>query len=304
MDGAIDAVEQATLAYHRGEVRDGTLTDKTAAADPNILQITLAAHDTVVSGFQLFAEIYDGPAVPNARFVTLLDPTTRALLAIVDYWSLSPVRVGASGGVAARYLAPAGARVVGVLGSAGQARGQLWAICRGTPSIERAQVFSPTRANREAFAQETADFLGIDVVAVDAAEQAVRDADVLAIANNARGPVLEWGWVKPGALLVSISGGRLPAEVVSGARAVMTTWDQLATREPYAAAIKAGTYSRDHAVGDLASVILQQVQPRQRPEDIVSFELGRMSYWAVATAHWAYQWAVTQGTGTKFDLSS
>ena len=84
---------------------------------------------------------------------------------------------------------------------------------------------------------------------------------------------------------------------------MMTAWDQLATREPYAAAIKAGGYSREQVVGDLGSVILGQVVARRTPEEIVSFELGRMNYWAVAVAHWAYEWAVREGVGTGFDLS-
>src|SRR6266480_2876756 len=94
MDGAIDAMEQATLAYYRGEVRDARIRDETTANEPNIVQLSFAAHDSVVTGLQMFAELDDGPEEPNGRFIVLLHRMNRGLIGIVDYHSISPLRVG------------------------------------------------------------------------------------------------------------------------------------------------------------------------------------------------------------------
>ena len=295
MDGAIDAVERATLAYRRGDVRDAAINDRTTAAEPNIVQLTWAAHDAAVTGFQLFAELDDGPEEPNGRFVVLLDKDTRGLTAIVDYHSISSLRVGASSGAAARYLAPENAKVAGIIGSSRQARGQLQAIVRTAPGVREAHVFSPNPDHRAAFAREMSDWLGLPVRDVDSAEGAVRDADMIAIAANTRSTVLEKEWVKPGALVLSIGGGRLPASILGDWRCVFTTWEQTAARQPYADAIKAGSFSQQDIAAELAAVVLKEVDVRRRPDETVVFECGRMNYWAVAVAHWAYEWALKDG---------
>ena len=301
---AIDAVERATVDHYRGNVRERDLVDQTqASAHHNLLQIHFSADDEYVSGFQMFAETRGGPAVPNSRFVALLHPETRQLEAIVDYSSLSPVRVGASAGVGCRYLAPARARTAAILGSSKQARGQLQAIRRSVSTLERARVFSPTREHREAFAQEMAEWLDLPVEAVATAQEAIRDADVVGLANNSRAPVIDLSWVKAGALVVSIGSGQLPAAVMAGPRVVATTWESIATREPYASAVKAGTYSRECIAAELGAVITGEATARGSPDATVVFELTRINLWGVAVARWAYEWASERGVGTAFTLS-
>lgn len=304
IDGAIDAVERVTIDFYRGGVRERNLVDETEGGRPaNLLQVHFAADDSLVSGFQMFAETRGAPSVPNARFVALLEKETRQLVAMVDYNSLSPLRVAASAGVGCRYLAPVGARTVGILGSSKQARAQLQAIQRSVPTLERARVFSPTVEHREAFAREMTDWLDLPVEAVATPEAATVDADVVGLANNSRRPVIEMGWVKAGALVISIGGGQLPAAVLDGPRIVATTWDTLTTREPYATGVKAGSYSRQDIAAELGAVILGEAAPRRDPRDTVVFEVTRLNIWAVAVAHWAHQWALRQGVGTTFTLS-
>jgi len=304
MDGAIDAVEKATVDYYRGGVREMNLADQTGGVGtPNLLQIHFSANDALVSGFQVFAETRGGPSLPNTRYVVLLDSQTRQLLAIVDYSSLSPPRVGASAGVGCRYLAPAGARTAGILGSSKQARAQLQAIQRSVPTLERARVFSPTPEHRAAFAREMTEWLDLPVEAVATAQDATAEADIVGLANNSRQPVLELGWVKAGALVISISGGQLPAAVMEGPRVVSTTWESLAAREPYASSIKTGRYSKEDVAAELGAVILGEATVRRNAEQIVVFELSRINLWAVAVAYWAYQWALKEGVGTPFTLS-
>jgi alanine dehydrogenase len=304
MDGAIDTLERATVDYYQGSVREHNLVDRTAGTnDPNLLQIHFAADDGLAAGFQMFAETRDGPALPNARFVALLDPKTRQLLALVDYWSLNPLRVGASAGLGCRYMAPDGARVAGILGSSKQARAQLQAIQRSVPTLERARVYSPTREHRESFAREMTDWLDLPVEAVGSAQEATTDADIVGLANNSRQPVLDLSWVKTGALVISIGGGQLPSEVMDGPRVVATTWESLATREPYATRVKAGTYSKDDVAAELGALILGEASVRESSDQTVIFELTRLNIWAVSVANWAYQWAVKEGIGTAFAIS-
>jgi alanine dehydrogenase len=307
MDSAIDAVEQATIDFYRGRVREANLADQTQGSDPsNLLQIHFSANDDAVSGFQVFAETRGGggPSLTNSRYVVLLDSRTRQLLAIVDYSCLSPLRVGASAGVGCRHLAAKGARVAGILGSSKQARAQLQAIQRSVPTLERARVFSPTPEHREAFAREMTEWLDLPVEAMTTAQGATEGADIVGLANNSRVPVLDLPWVKPGALVISISGGQLPVDVIAGPRIVSTTWESLAARQPYASHIAAGTYSKDEVAADIGAVILGEATVRRSPVEIVVFELSRINMWSVAVAHWAYESALAEGVGTSFTLSA
>jgi ornithine cyclodeaminase/alanine dehydrogenase-like protein (mu-crystallin family) len=305
MDSAIDALEQSTIRQHEGRIRDHRFVDETSGLEPNtVVQLGFAADDGEVCGYQMFAEGVGGmdPTLPNARFITLLDPSTRQLRALVDYRSLSPLRVGATGGIAMRRLAPDGARVAAVLGSAQQARGQLQALVRTLPALERVRVYSPTAANREAFAVENSAWLGMTIESVATAREASEGADVIAVANASGAPILELGWIKPGALVVSIGGSRMPDEALSGPRIVSTTWDQIRGREPYRSAIERGDFSKDAIAAEIAEVIRGK-PVRGSHEEIAIFELGVLGIWAVATAEWAYQWALQRGIGTPFTLS-
>jgi alanine dehydrogenase len=306
MDSLIDAMEQATIRRYQGKVRDHRFVDETQGLSPNTaVQMSFAADDGEVCGYQMFAEDVSGMAatLPNARLVTLLDPLSRQLIAIVDYRSLSPLRVGATSGVGLRRLLPAGARIAGILGTAQQARGQLHAIARTAPNLAVARVYSRNAANRESFAREMGDWLGIEVQPVETAREASEGADVIALANSSGDPILQMDWIKPGALVVSIGGSAMPDEVLNGPRIVSTNWEQHANRQPYKSAIGAGKHSRGQVTAEIAEVAMG-MPVRRAPEDIVVFELGVLNIWAVAAANWAYQWARERNAGTAFSLSA
>jgi alanine dehydrogenase len=237
----------------------------------------------------------------------LLDGQTRQLLGLVPYDGLSPLRVGASAGVATRYLAPRESREVAILGSSKQARRQLQAILRTAPNVEKVRVFSPTQEHRQAFAKEMSEWMGVSVEPVDNAEAAVTGADIVDSAAAARSNTFEWGWVKPGALVMAIGGGQMPAEVLTEARVVLPSWDSTADestqREPFGSAIRAGTYTKDDILGELGAVILGEVTARENPGQTVVFDVGRLNMWAVAVSNWAYEWARVRELGTQVSLS-
>jgi alanine dehydrogenase len=306
MDDAMKAVEKSTLAEYAGRVRSKDMTDRTQKEPSNFLQIHMATDDDFVTGFQVFGATPGQPRT-NSRFVVLLDSESRQFIGIVPYEGLSPLRVGASAGVAARYLAPKDARSVAIIGSSKQARRQLHAIVRAVPTVSEARVYSPTAEHREAFAAEMSDFLGIDVCAVDSAEAAVLEADIVDSSTNTKTPVLEWDWIKPGALVMQIGGDQLPRDVLQQ-RIFVPTWDstedEATGREPFGSAIRDGSLKREDIAGELGQVILGEVPAREREDQTVVFDVGRINIWAVAVTHWAYEWAREREIGTPVGLSA
>jgi ornithine cyclodeaminase/alanine dehydrogenase-like protein (mu-crystallin family) len=141
--------------------------------------------------------------------VLLFDRANGALLAIMHDGLLQKMRVGADSALGVRYMAREDARVLGILGSGGMARAHVAAIAAVRP-LQRIQVFSPTRKNREEFAREMTEMHGVSAVAVAAPEAAYTGADIISSCASAIGPVIFGEHLTPG-MHVTCIGGTLDA---------------------------------------------------------------------------------------------
>ena len=291
------------LAEYQGRVRQGSMADETKAGDqPSTARFNFVAADGMPTG--LIAATSAGSV--NGQFRLLLDGESRQLLALMNTAPLGAIRVGAEGGLGAKHLAPAGARSLAMLGSGRQARTQMSAVCAAFPSLETVKVFSPTPEHREAFAKEMSDWLGKKMEPVASAEEAIRDADIVDLVNTSREPIFETAWLKPGAVVISITGrGQTPEDFLTQTRMVAPVWSILAgnaLREPFFSAIKAGSYTKEDYGGDLGAVIAGEANPRTSAADVVDFEATAVPILDHAIAEWAYNWARSTGAGTEFSL--
>ncbi len=155
--------------------------------------------------------------------VLLFSTRTGEPLALLNDGVLQHMRVGADSAIGTGLAARADARVLGMLGSGGMARTHLEAVLAVRP-LERVQVHSPTRANRERFAAESAERFGLEVVAVDEPRAVFAGADVVMGCTDAAGDVVVGDWLEPGTHVTSI-GGRPDAR----ARARFDVWLRLGT---------------------------------------------------------------------------
>ncbi|HTE85042.1 MAG TPA: hypothetical protein VK821_09930, partial [Dehalococcoidia bacterium] len=257
MQGALNAVEAAVVAQYRGEVRQNRIVDRRPGEFEGI-RVSLLAGDGLLSGMRVFGN------PPHTRAFLLFDGETRALLAVMDYGVLNSLRVGATAGVAGRYLSPAGTTVMGLLGSGWQAPPQVQALRTAVPSLERIRVYSRTPAHREAFAAAMTERLGVLVEPVESVRDALRDADIVDLCApghfDTREPLFEPHWVKPGALVVSMAANQYSAEFVQSARVVATSWDNLAgppaAVPPYGELIERGLFTSDDVTA-LGAVITE-----------------------------------------------
>lgn len=135
-------------------------------------------------------------------------------LAIINDGVLQHLRVGACAGLGAKYLAREDASVVGMIGSGGMARSHLMAF-HAVRKLEKVKVYSPTKKNREAYAEEMTEKLGIPVEPKEAPEQAVRGSDIVATCTDSLAPVVsDLSWIARGAHLTSVRGNEWPIEVL------------------------------------------------------------------------------------------
>jgi ornithine cyclodeaminase/alanine dehydrogenase-like protein (mu-crystallin family) len=162
-----------------------------------------------------------GPAGKHVGLILLFSTRTGEPLAILPERAIQRMRVGATNGLAARYLAAPDAQVYGLLGSGWQASGQIMAMAAVRP-LREVRVYSPNRAHRARFAAEMAERLGLDVRPVEEPRAAVRGADIVGTATNSLGPVLDAAWLEPHAHVTSVTEQELdPAIFERGALVVV-----------------------------------------------------------------------------------
>jgi ornithine cyclodeaminase/alanine dehydrogenase-like protein (mu-crystallin family) len=130
-------------------------------------------------------------------------------LAFINDGVLQHMRVAGGAGIGAKHLARADSHVVGMLGSGGMARAYLEAF-KCVRDIRLCKVYSPSAGNREAFAQEMAQRLRIEVRAVADAREAVRGADILSSCTDSMQPVYDADWIEPGMHVTNLGRREMP----------------------------------------------------------------------------------------------
>ncbi|SLN64525.1 alanine dehydrogenase [Roseivivax jejudonensis] len=141
--------------------------------------------------------------------IFLTDTETGRPLALINDGVLQHMRVGGDGGLGVKHMARDDAAVVGMLGSGGMAETHMLSFCLAR-KIRKLQVYSPTRANREAFGARMAERHGIEVTVCERPEDIYRGADIVAALTDAAAPVLNGDLLEPGTHVVNIGGGGLP----------------------------------------------------------------------------------------------
>ena len=249
--------------------------------------------------------IYPGDYV---GLVFLFDMEDCSLLSIMDDHYVSVLRVGATSGVAARHLARQDARVMGLVGSGEQARTQLLAAC-AVRQLHKVKVFSPTRANRERFAEEMTEQAGVEIVPVRSAEEAVRGSDMVTAATNTVDPVIEGAWLEEGAFVNSIVGGdsylarhELDDAVIERADRIVVGFRQqifLDRQAEIYPRIQRGLI-REEDLHELGELLTGQCPGRESDREIIVFKNNTgMGIQFAATARVLYEAARKKGVGTE-----
>ena len=154
------------------------------------------------------------PAAPGNRYVGLVllfSSRTGEPLAIMPDGVMQRARVGATNALAAKYLARGDADTLAVLGSGWQAGAQVTghaAVC----DLRQVRVYSPNRANREAFAREMSEATGLEVRACEDGAAACRGAALVACATNSFAPVFFRDWIEPGMHIGTVRPGATEVE--------------------------------------------------------------------------------------------
>jgi len=273
---ALDAVEGCFQRLAAGEVENRPR--QRLRLEEGVFAVMPAVdHGLRLAGVKAYAWLPRG-----TPFVVLLFDTESAELAgVIEADKLGQLRTGAASGVAAKYLARAGASTLGVLGCGWQARSQVACIREALPGIDRVVAYCRTTERLAAFCEE-----------MDAeAGESHRDpagCDVVVTVTTSKDPVLRGEWLRPGALVCAVGANEPRARELDNVvleRAAFVCCDSRQQSrlesgdliEP----VEAGVLDWLE-VHELQEVVAGELEGRQSDEDIVVFKSNGIAAWDVA----------------------
>jgi ornithine cyclodeaminase len=245
--------------------------------------------------------------------IMLLDPETGALQALMDGRYITEARTAAVSAVSSRLLARKTANSLAIIGSGVQARSHLEALSR-VHRLQHVAVWSPNREHRERFvaaaqsdSQTAVGPQPPSIKAVDHAGEAVVGADVIVLVTSSPTPVIENGWVKPGAHVISVGACRPtqremdPALVARARLFVDSRAAALVESGDVVLGIKEGRFSAEHIVAELGELVSGALG-RRSDTDVTIFKSLGLAVEDVTAGDLAYRRALEKGIGQELTL--
>lgn len=306
----IEAVEEAFLAKGLGKAQMPPKSyvffnryEGDFRVMPAYLEDTEAAGVKIVNVHPQNPSKYSMPTVMAT--ILLLDPRTGAPLAIMDGTTITNVRTGAAGAVAAKYLAQKDSRVVALIGAGAQAMTQFLAL-NEIFKIEELRVSDKVEANAEKYASEVKKRFDISIKVTDAKE-AVQGADIIVTTTPVKSPIVMNDWVSEGVHINAIGADapgkqELDPEILKRARIVIDNWEQASHSGEINVPISKGMLAREDVYAELGEIVSGKKSGRTSRDEITVFDSTGLAIQDVATAWLVYKKAKEIDMGTKVEL--
>ena len=304
MKGAIDAVE---TAYSQLAAGKATMPLRIPVHTDKGVSLLMPAHLHESDDFAIkIVSVYTDNVKLNLPTVTAtvlaFDPKSGLPLALLDGESLTALRTGAAGGVAARHLARKESRTAVLFGAGVQARSQLLAAVTER-LIEKVWVVDPFEKAIEGLKEQVATWPDApEVLVADSPREAVSRADIVLAATTTKTPLFDGNDLKPGTHVTGVGSFRpdmqeIDETTVKRARVVV---DQ---RE--AALAEAGDIIIPKATIDaeMGEVINGDKPGRENDEQITFFKSVGLAVQDAVTAGAVLRAAVEKGLGTVIQMS-
>ncbi len=262
-------------------------------------------------GLKYVSDFHGNPAqgLPHLQaLVLLLDGHTGMPTAILEGRHLTEMRTGASAGLATQVLARPEAEVVTVFGAGAMAGPSLVAVCH----VRRARkvwVCSRTEPRARAFIERmraAGPPVPPDITYTSDRHLAVREADILVVATNARAPVLDGRDLRPGTHINSLgnsTGRELDGETVRRSKVLMDSREGcLAYSRDILEPIREGAIRPEDLYGELGEVVMGKKPGRVNDQEITLFKSLGVAIQDLVTAQHVLREAERRGIGTEAEL--
>jgi ornithine cyclodeaminase/alanine dehydrogenase-like protein (mu-crystallin family) len=196
MPQAVTCMEETLRLHAEGTLIAPARSDSDlAGAGKLVFTVGGSTGENSLVGFRAYdATHFKSPA--RDELVAVFCGNTGAIKALVAGTQLGPIRTGAIGGVAVKYLSRSDSKVLGLIGTGPQGKTQLQAAT-AVRQFDQIKVFSRDAERCREFAEQMSKELGQPVQAAATAREAVEEADVLITATISPTPIIQADWLKP-----------------------------------------------------------------------------------------------------------
>jgi len=299
MDMTLVALEAAFREWASG--RAANQPRRRVAGDAVLATMSAALPPKGLMGFKAYTHSKAG-----ARFwVCLFDAADGRPRAVIEADWLGRMRTGATSGLATKYLAPAQASVLTIIGAGSQSPTQVLAVAAVRP-LREVRVFSRTSAHRDALVEQLRVMLPgtIAIQPAGSLREAVDGASILTTITSAAHPIFPGEWLQAGQHL-NVCGSNYPDRREIDGRVVARA-DLVVADDVEAARVEAGdlllaeregqlNWGRVHSLRD---VIGGSAIGRQ-PSDVTLFKSVGLAIEDVAAGAAVLELAQTRGAGQQ-----
>jgi alanine dehydrogenase len=241
--------------------------------------------------------------------VVLVDPKNGFPLAIMSGKTLTDMRTGAAGGIAAKYLARRDSKIVGMVGAGAQARTQLAGLLEVYGKFEEVRVWSPSETKRE-FAAEMQHKHGEScrIIPVESIREAVNGADIIVTTTSSRQPLVMENMISAGVHFNCIGADapgkeELDPAILKRAKIVVDDWEQASHGGEINVPLSLGIITKENIWAEIGEIVAGLKHGREKPDEITIFTSTGLAVQDAVTAKIAYDKAVKKGVGRFIKLT-
>jgi ornithine cyclodeaminase/alanine dehydrogenase-like protein (mu-crystallin family) len=308
MSKAIEAMKQAfsQLSAHQADI---PLRGRLATEKGVTLLMPAYLHQSRELAIKIVSVYGDNPrlGLPTVTgLVMVLDPETGMPLALMEGTSLTAIRTGAAGGLAADLLSRKDAGTVALFGAGVQGKSQIQGVMSVRP-IRKVWILDASLDQAEKLAAEMATWPSPpEIAAIKSSDrdvrQAVSQADIVVAATTSLKPLFDGNDLKPGTHVTGVGSftpqmQEIDAVTVRRARVVVDSRE--ACMAEAGDLIIAGA-SISAEIGEIVNGIFP---PRQNDQEITFFKTVGVAVQDAAAAAAVLAQAIEKGLGSLVSLS-
>ena len=306
MEGCIEAMADILEALARGELFQPLRVIAFPPGESSAIGL-MPAHrsgDQAAYSLKTICLFPDNPTRgldAHQGTVTLFSGETGQVRALMNASAITAIRTAAVSGVATRLLAREDASELAIVGAGVQARSHIEAM-RAVRPWTSIRVASRTAEHARALAEETG------TEAVGSVEEAVRGADVVVTATNSSEPVVEHGWLKPGAHVNAVgSSVKTARELDTATMAACSLFvdrreSTLNEAGDYLFPAQEGAIGPDHIRAEIGEILIGKHRGRTGPDELTVFKSLGLAVEDLAAAEYVVRRAQETGTGTTVEF--
>ena len=236
--------------------------------------------------------------------IVLIDPSTGAPIAIMGGTTITDMRTGAAGAIAAKYLARKDSRIVGLVGAGAQARTQLAALLEVYEKLEEVRVWSRTKQTKNHFVSETQQAYGkiIRVISAASVREAVEGTDIVVTTTPSLEPLVMNDMVSAGMHINCIGADAVGKEeiepqILIRAKIVVDDWAQASHSGEINVPMRHKLITKENIWAEIGEIVAGLKPGRQRQDEITVFTSTGLAVQDAVTAKTAYLKALDNKVG-------